>query len=563
VLRSSSLPVIFGAVLMAGCGDGGSGPNPPPVLDCGAVTPTALAVGQSAVQNAEDTACVRLPAAGPDGAEYLYVAVATAARESDQGVEAPYDLSAGPESTATAATPLTSASPLLRAFRPPSTAREFHQRLRAMEREISRDPQMMLFAGPNAAVVAQSPPALGEQRAFNVLRSNTVTGTMLSDYVQVTGTAKYVGTHGAIFLDDAAPTPTYSQSDIDHIGAMFDQHLYPADTTAFGTESDVNGDGLVIILLSDRVTKLTGCSGNEIVVGFFFARDLLPNVVGSNNEEIFYGLTPDPSCSVSPAEATRLLPRVLIHEFQHMISFNQHVLLRNGSSEETWLNEGLSTFAEEIGGRTVPDSLCANNDCLSQFVFDDFDNAYSYLLDVELNFLIGPPKPPIPLTEYGAVWLFVRWLADHFARTATLGTDLTQKLDGTNRTGADNVRAATGVQFPTLVSEWQMANYLDDLPGFTPANPRLQYASWNLRQVYAGLNQSNPGIFPLSYPLVPDSTSGASYARSGSLRAGSGRHLLVVQPPSAGTVDLRLLDSDGTSAVADSAQPRVGLVRIR
>jgi hypothetical protein len=521
-----------------------------------------LAVGQSAVLNAQDTACVRLPAAGQDGAQYLYVAVATAAREtSSGGVEAPYDLSASLPATTASMAPAPPAS--LRAFRAPTTAEQFHQRLRAMEREISTDPQRSVFTGLSTAVTGQSPPTFGEKRTFKVLRSADVNGTMPSDYVDVTGTVKYVGTHAAIFLDDAAPTPTYSQSDIDHIGSMFDQHLYPADVAAFGAESDINGVGLVNVLLTDRVTKLAGCSGNEIVIGFFFARDLIPNVVGSNDQEIFYGLTPDPSCSVSAADATRYLPRVLIHEFQHMISFNQHVLLRNGTAEETWLNEGLSTFAEEIGGRTVPDSLCFNSDCLTQFVFDDFDNAYSYLLDVEQNFLIGPNKPPIPLTEYGAAWLFVRWLADHFAQTTELGTELTRKLDGTSRTGADNVRAATGVQFPTLIAEWQLANYLDDLPGFIPANPRLQYLSWNLRQVYGGLNQTNPGVFPLSYPLVPDSTSGASYARSGSLRAGSGRHLLVVQPPSAGTVDLRLLNTDGMSAVADSVQPRVGLARIR
>ncbi|HEY7635130.1 MAG TPA: hypothetical protein VH763_06280 [Gemmatimonadales bacterium] len=562
MFRTFSVVALSGAVFMAGCGDGGVGPTTPSVLDCSAVTPTVLSVGQSAVLDAQDTACVRLPNAGPDGAEYLYVAVGTAARENTEGVQAPYDLSASlPESTAAATTSVT--SPLLGAFQSPSTAREFHQRLRAMEQDLSEDPQAMLFNGPSAAVVAQAEPTLGEQRSFNVLRSNRVTGKLLSDYVQVTGTAKYVGTHAAIYLDNEAPRPTYSQDDIDHIGRMFDRYLYPADVAAFGAESDVNSDGVVLVLLSDRVTKLAGCSGSEIIIGFFFARDLIANVAGSNNAEIFYGLTPDPDCSISSQEATRLLPRVLIHEFQHMISYNQHVLLRRGKAEQTWLNEGLSTFAEEIGGRTVPDSLCADNDCLSQFVFDDFDNAYSYLLNVEQNFLIGPNTPPIPLTEYGAAWLFVRWLADHFAQTPDLGTDLTRKLDGTSLRGGDNVGAATGVPFPTLVGEWQLANYLDDLPGFTPANPRLQYVSWNLRQVYGGLNQTNPGTFPLSYPLVPDSTSGASYARSGSLRAGSGRHLLVVQPPSAGTVDLRLLDTDGTSAVADSIQPRVGLARIR
>ena len=41
-----------------------------------------------------------------------------------------------------------------------------------------------------------------------------------------------------------------------------------------------------------------------------------------------------------------------------MISFNQHVLVRDGDAEDTWLNEGLSHYAEELGGRVVPDDLC-------------------------------------------------------------------------------------------------------------------------------------------------------------------------------------------------------------
>ena len=41
-----------------------------------------------------------------------------------------------------------------------------------------------------------------------------------------------------------------------------------------------------------------------------------------------------------------------------MISYNQHVLVAAGSAEDTWLNEGLSHFAEELGGRSVPDAEC-------------------------------------------------------------------------------------------------------------------------------------------------------------------------------------------------------------
>jgi hypothetical protein len=331
---------------------------------------------------------------------------------------------------------------------------------------------------------------------------------------------------------------------------------------AFGSESDINGDNLVLVLLSDRVTKLAGCSGS-FVIGYFFPVDLIPSATGSNGAEIFYGLAPDPACEVSPAFAAELLPRVFIHEFQHMINYNQHVLVRGGTSEDTWLNEGLSTFAEELGGRQVPDPVCFNNDCRTQFILGNLANAYDFLTDLESNYLVGADTViPVPLTEYGAAWLFVRWLADHFSQTPTLGTDLTRRLVQTTNSGSDNVESVTGEAFSTLVTQWQMANYLDDLPAFTPGSPRLQYDSWDFRQIYASLNQQDPVAFPLSYPLEPDIANGG-YTRSGTLNAGSGRHVLLIQQLSSGEVDFKLTESDGSSALPATAQPRVGITRIR
>jgi hypothetical protein len=247
-----------------------------------------------------------------------------------------------------------------------------------------------------------------------------------------------------------------------------------------------------------------------------------------------------------------------------MINYNQHVLVRGGSSEATWLNEGLSTFAEELGGRQVPDSLCTNSDCLTQFTLSNLENGYDYLSDVEFNYLVGPAdrSPPIPLAEYGSAWLFLRWLADHFGQPPALGTDITRRLVGTIETGSVNVTLATGVPFSTLVTQWQMANYLDNLSGFTPSDTRLQYQSWDFRQLYSSLHDQQPGRFPLSYPLVPDSTTG-SYSRTGDLLAGSGRHLLVLQEAASGEVSLKLTQPDGTRALPARAQPRIGLVRIR
>jgi hypothetical protein len=544
------------AVLLAAC-SGGTEPNPG-VVDCSQVSPTALAVGDHAIIDASQTGCVRLPAAGSAGAEYLYVAFSAAGKESTGGDSVAYQLAGGSPGIAAQGA---LESPLLRAFQPPLSAPAFHQRLRQMERDLSRDPTIALGEGISASVTPQPPPTLNEQRTFNVLHTPVSTGKP-SDFVQVTATAKYVGTHAAVFLDNAAPTSGgYSQTDLDHFGALFDTYLHDADVNAFGSESDINGDGLVLILFTDRVQQLAPCSVS-IVVGFFFAVDLIPTAFGSNGAEIFYGAAPDPSC-VSHALALDLVPRVLIHEFQHMINFNQHVLVRKGSSEDTWLNEGLSTFAEELGGRVVPDAQCVNSDCRTQFTLDDFDNANSYLSDVEGSFLVGPRTPPIEFTEYGAVWLFVRWLADHFAATQPLGTELTRALVQTTRVGSANVAAVTGVPFLTLIGEWQLANFLDNLPGFTPTSDRLQYSSWDFRSQFASLHNQDPGTFQRPYPLVGDTSQSGVYSRSGFLRDGSGRHVVIVQQPSDTSVDFLLTGSSGSTALPKTAQPGAALARIR
>jgi hypothetical protein len=239
-----------------------------------------------------------------------------------------------------------------------------------------------------------------------------------------------------------------------------------------------------------------------------------------------------------------------------MISFNQHVLVRQGVAEDTWLNEGLSHFAEELGGRQIPDPECPSSpSCADEFLGQgNLINAFEYLASPEDFFLIEPWNSTGRLEERGANWLFVRWLADHFAADTILGTELTRALVATNQTGSVNVTARTGVDFSILVGEWQLANYLDDLAGFAAPASRLRYKSWNFR-VAADSNA-------MEYPLVPDSTDGTDYSHSGTLRAGSGRHVRIVQASGAAPVDIRLTSGTG-GPLPRSIVPRIALVRIR
>ena len=540
-------------LLVVACG---TEPNPGGGLDCADATPTNLGVGEFTILDATRTACVRLPATGGVETEHLYVALSGNGTETDAGSTAMYRLQVG-GATASAAR----AAPRAAVFdRAPNAARAFHDMLRARERDLARQPALVAAARQRiSASVTAIPPAVGEKRTFDVCANTSCT-----NFVQSTATAKAVGQRVAIYLDDDAP-PGYTQADIDGVRQLFDSHLYPIDTAAFGRESDLDLNGVVIVLLTQHVNELSpNCTAaGSVILGYFFGGDLL-NQQHSNDGEVFYGLVPGtvtPGCTVAKDFATETLPGVFIHEFQHMISYNQHVLVRGKPPEDTWLNEGLSHFAEELGGETVPDALCPTfNNCESQFNGNNIDNAYEYLDDPESNFLVEPGNSTGTLAERGADWLFVRWLADHYATTAAQPNDLTRKLVESDLTGGANVAAATGVDFATSVSQWQMANYLTSLADFTPSSALLGYTT-NLRGIF--LLNFNNGVFAKAYPLTPDVSSDGTYDRTGVLRGGSGRHVRVIQPASSAALDIKLTNPAASNFVDAGAEPRIALVRIR
>jgi hypothetical protein len=549
------IALLTGAVILA-CNDG-TGPGQEPPLNCSAASTRALGVGEHQILDpTQQGACVRLPAAGTGGAEHLYIPLATAGQEAPDGVSAPYLLSG--VSTATAAPPALP-PPTLSAFQKPSSAERFHTLLRGRERALARNVSPALLHRGRLRGAEVPPPVVGDQRSFDVCSSSSC-----DDFVPTTATARSVGQRVAIFLDDAAPADGYTDTDLDRVRMLFDQFLYPIDTVAFGRESDVDANGVVIVLLTQLVNALSpDCnSTGRVILGYFYGADLLPRSSsnpGSNEAEVFYGMVPDPNnsqCTIPKDEANSRLPTTFIHEFQHMISFNQHVLMRDGPAEDTWLNEGLSHFAEELGARQIPDEECPSSpSCAEEFLGQgNLINAFEYLASPEDFFLIEPENSTGRLEERGANWLFVRWLADHFASDTILGTNLTRELVATNQVGSTNVTARTGVDFSTLVGEWQLSNYLDNLDGFAAPESRLSYKSWNFR-IVADANQ-------MAFPLVPDSTDGSAYGHTGTLRAGSGRHVRIAQPPGGPSVDFRLTSATG-GGLPSSIAPRIALVRIR
>ncbi|HYR31118.1 MAG TPA: hypothetical protein VEO93_04300 [Gemmatimonadales bacterium] len=540
------------------CSDGGTGVTLPPCASSfGSHIGSALG-SDTMLDPASDSGCVVF-ANNPSGIDSAIYLVVPQSATGVPGITASFSLHGDTVRPALAAAgaPYTPALTL---------AQRFHDFLRQSEqrRWFGSAP-----AGPGRAAVAPFPAApdtVGQQRGFSVCSTLTC-----SVFTRITATAKAVQSTLVIYVDNAAPAGGLSTADLDTLAQTFDSRLYAVDTSAFGRESDVDGNGKVIVLMTPLVNKLvtkTQCNdpGGGFVAGFFFGADIDPVFATDsrfNHAEVFYSLVADPdsvlSCAHAVSEVKHVVPVTFIHEFQHMISYNQHVLIKGGDPEVLWLNEGFSHYAEELGGRSY---LPTDSVTFTRFVKGDLYNAYQYLDSTGNHFLL-PTAGIGSLAERGAAWLFVRYLVDQQRADTSFaaGAAVTRPMEATTLTGATNVANATGVPFDRTVTNWALANYVSDLPGFT-APSRLKYSSWAFRAAFASLHTQYPTNFIKTFPLTPGVSAGSATNASGTLRAGSGEYRLVTQLASGPGFTLRFGTSSG-GPLAAAVVARLTVIKIK
>lgn len=540
---------------LAACSNG----NEPRVQPCTATNSVAVGAlplaGYSSLTPSEDGCALFSANTGPDTIEYVVVARLGA---SENNRQASFRL-AGEASLMGPASAIMAA---LQATPPLSPAEQFHTMLR--ERESRRD-YGPVPSGPTAQLnLTQPPPVVGDMRTFKVCSSLTCARPMTT----VNAIAKVVGQNLALFVDLTAQN-SLTLAEYQEMVAAFDQKLYPADTTAFGTPSDRDNNGVVIALMTPAINRLVNdstCVTSGFIAGYFFGADIDPAADFNpdfNKSEMFYTLVPDPngdySCSHSVQRIRDLVPSVFVHELQHMISFNYHVLIPQRSSVNTevlWLNEALSHYAEELGGRSY---LPGDNQTFSKFLSGNIRNAYDYMSHTGDHFLVANWGTGT-LGERGAGWLFVRYLIDQLAidTTAAAWGQVSRGLVQTTAVGPANIVATTGVPFEQTLANWLLALWVSDLPNFNPPS-ELKYRSWRFRTTYAPLY---PSVFARPYPLEPEVRTGADVDITGTLRSGSGVFERVVHPPGAAAFTLQLAEGDGRP-VHPVLAPRLTIIRVR
>ncbi len=399
-----------------------------------------------------------------------------------------------------------------------SVVEAFHMRLRSLEeaeapRAMAYMQQLRSKPPVNLKVQAAQSAAPRDFKVLSSLTANT--------YSTVTARLVYTGTNILLYVDNQPTTSTtFTDAEYESFGRQFDQDLYPIDISAFGSVSDIDGNGRTFVLFTPLVNRLTLSTGQcgSYVAGFFNGADLSGNT-NANRAEIFYSSVPGepaggPTCSNLGLDVVRRsAPATFIHELQHMISYNQHVLTRNAATEAVWLNEGLSHMAEELGGKLYETRYPCPNlppcppagrgstaqifpDSAQGFLPPNFGNAYDFFSS-RLEYSLTSPTGFGTIEERGVSWLFLRYIADQ------KGEAKLRELVQTRNVGTANIEAVTAERFPELYADFLTATLLDDFPGATAGQivPRYQYTSRNLRAIYARLNTIQPQVYPTAYPL--------------------------------------------------------------
>ena len=380
--------------------------------------------------------------------------------------------------------------------------------MRARQRTTSGSvPGLSLSVVPSTASVGQ----------FVTLNANSESACSAPDLR--TGRVAAVSNKAIIVADTSNPASGYTDADFASIAATFDNLVDPTDTKAFGSPTDIDGNGHVVLFFTRAVNELTPARSTSYVAGFFYARDLFPSAptpgfqacAASNGGEMFYLLVPDPNGVVNGNKftkdnVTRVVIATLGHEYQHLINASRRMYVNTGATdfEVTWLDEGLSHVAEELlfyaqTGLTPRANIDATRLRSSSAFVDAFNNEAISNFDRLENYL-GAPSSNSPfadnddLATRGATWSFLRYAADHTGSDD--GTTWFQLVNSTT-SGLANLQQVFGSDLTTLARDWATSGVADDA---ATTDARYQQPSWNMRSIFGAL-ESN-GAYPLATTML-------------------------------------------------------------
>ena len=186
----------------------------------------------------------------------------------------------------------------------------------------------------------------------------------------------------AIYLQNGQNVSTYA---LNKLTQEFD-YYYTSMTNIYGTHSDIDANGKIIILLMD-INKTKG-SGNQ-VLGYFNPSDMH----GNNKGEILYMDISNANNKTDNAIGT------IIHEFQHLINYS-YVISGERNEMSSWLNEALSESTSILFNKATVESRIAGFNNINYYCF--------YTWDIPTN--ISNNNKNNTHVNYPSASVFMNWL---------------------------------------------------------------------------------------------------------------------------------------------------------
>jgi hypothetical protein len=425
-----------------------------------------------------------------------------------------------------------------------------------------QNPDVLARRLRTSAANAVAVPAVGDLLTMRVPRVEAGTAQMCTQYDEIQARVAYVGQRSIVLEDTANPVKTLD-SYYRQLGEEFDQRQYDVIRENFADplllDQQLNNDGRLYMLFTRRVdgSRIAGF----VWSGDFYDRSQCPQ---SNHAEIFYGYVPTNANTQydrgTVGEWWWDIRATVIHEVKHLASFASRIS-KNVPSEEGWLEEATAMAAEEIWARQVFGYAANGNVGYSESVGCEIRGAFNVAPCVGrpgvmfAHFLLlgqwlGAPDTRSPLGQisfedgsfYGSGWLLLRHIIENSGRPET---EFLSELTQSSTRGAVNLAQRAGRPFTAMLGDWTLAAALDDRAGVDPG-PARQIQSWNLRSIFAGLNQEQPQIMPVPFPLV---TTGLGFSSSTSnvqsVRGGGTRYFEL--SGTAGPLALEFLGAGGAA----------------
>ena len=259
----------------------------------------------------------------------------------------------------------------------------------------------------------------------------------------INATLRASGPHCYIFVEDSEWQENVTALTVQSIQTAFEtatpadprRGIYDILTKDFGVPPDIDGNQKVILLL----LNIRDINIHHATAGYFLPIDqhrgmLHHPTLGplhSNEAEILYI-----DSKKQPANSDVIYP-VIAHELQHLIHWQY------SPNEETWIDEGCAEYAAFQCGYNLYQHL----------------NAFQETPNISLTDWSQMSQTNL-LAHYGASFLFMLYLHDHYGGIQTVAALVKSPLDGI--LGITRTLQTRGMSqtFSDIFADWKVTNYL-------------------------------------------------------------------------------------------------------